>query len=145
MDHQPEPLGLIGLQLYKMIAAPQGGEFQDPGRIPEPFQSRITQHHACKIGGHWNRPPLMTTPSRYRVPQASENSTCRPRLVNHRCLDVKRNSQHSTTNVPANGLWVNELACGNRHANTHISSQMNIGHHGNALDIRRPPQAPDGI
>src|ERR1700676_5283906 len=112
MDHEPEPVRLIRLQLDEMIAAPNCGELQDTRRVPECFEPRVTERRPRKIAGHRDSPSPVSSPSRDQITQPPENLAGNPRFANCRHLGIKRNRQHAAANIPADSLRIQELRCG---------------------------------
>src|ERR1700759_4759054 len=89
VDHEPQPVRLICLQLDKMVTAANRGKFQYTRRSPEGLQPRITQHCAGNTLRSRNDPLPVPSSRGYRVTQTSEYSASDAWLTDRGCFNVE--------------------------------------------------------
>jgi hypothetical protein len=109
VNHQPEPIVAIRLQLGKMVATAQCGEFQCSLATPDGLQLRVTQRSVGEFSGRLVNSLPIPTSGRNGPGDLGQD------LISHRWVgeavgaDIKWHSQYPTADVTAYRLRIDQV------------------------------------
>ena len=135
VNHQPEPVLLVGLKLQKVIPAAQSCELHRALASPDRLQPGIAQFNGIQALRLCNNSLPVATPAWDRLCESRQNLAGGFWIAQRLCSGVRCYRQHSAADVTAYCLRVNQSRRCQHHSHADVVSQMNVWHDSNLLDI----------
>ena len=142
MNHQPEPVFFVGLQLEKVVPAPQSCELQPTFTSADRLKPRTAQFSGIHVLRLCNDRLPFPTPAGDCLCESRQNLASGFWITQLLCSRAGCYCQHSAANVTAHCLRVDQMRSCQHHSHADVVSQMNIWHDSNLPDIRGALETP---
>jgi hypothetical protein len=82
---------------------------------------------------------------RHCAAKVCQNLSGNPRDTQCCSLNVRSGSQHATSDIASDCVWIDRTRCGDDNTDTYICGQMDVRHNRYLLNIRGAPEALDSL
>ncbi len=144
VQHQPQAVRLVRLQLDEMVAAAERAELQRSLALLQRLERARAERLGVELGRQAVRPLARVAYERDGSIEAGQHRGRGALVVEHRGLGVEGDGRHAAPDVSADRGGVEGAARGDHRADAHVGRQVDVRHHGDPPDVVAPREALEG-
>ena len=145
VDHGPQPVVAVGLELDEVVAAAQRAELEPALPLGERLQRPVRQVARLSAPGERQRAGAVPPPGRDALAEFPQHAAGVAGVAEGVGRGVERHRQHPAPDVSADGGGVEQAARRHRRPDAHVAGEVDVGHHRDVDDVVGPPDPLDRL
>jgi hypothetical protein len=145
VNHQPKLVLFIYLDFDEVIPTAECRELERAFVPADGLKARMAERSAGHVLGLLNECPPVSAARGHCPAKFCQDARRNSWIIQGFGFSVQGHSQHPTSDVASNGLWIDKVRCGDDNSDAYVGREMNVGHHRNLLNIRGAPEALDRL